>query len=227
MLAPITKRNDLTDEEFRNHWQDRHAEVIRNTPDSAPTVRRYVQNPVLPEAYPDEDPPYDGVAEVWFDDHQALEGWLNHPYYEETVKPDSKQFVDRENIDRILCQETAMDANPTDTDMIKLYAFLKRKRGLTVQEFARYWRWNHGPRVTSTPQFYEYIRHYVQNHAVHELHREGAAFDGIPVVWFSSLQELETWMNLDDIPKVIHPDEEEFIDRDAMVHLVTHPRPVI
>jgi uncharacterized protein (TIGR02118 family) len=74
----LTRRSDLSREEFQRHWREQHAPLVREAA-RALGVRRYVQVHTLThptnEALrrgrggPEE---YDGVAELWFDSLDAL-----------------------------------------------------------------------------------------------------------------------------------------------------------
>lgn len=60
----LARREDASREDFRAWWIDRHAPLASQLPG----VRRLVFN--LVEA---DDPPFDGVSELWFDDRAAFE----------------------------------------------------------------------------------------------------------------------------------------------------------
>ena len=64
----ITKKPGLTDEQFFRYWKDVHGPLgVR-----IPGLRRLVQSRRL-NVHGDEHPPtYDGMAELWFDDVEAL-----------------------------------------------------------------------------------------------------------------------------------------------------------
>ncbi len=57
----LTRRPDLTTEQFHRHWKDVHAPLVL----AMPKVRRYVQ--ARPLEVPGRQAPCDGVAEVWYD----------------------------------------------------------------------------------------------------------------------------------------------------------------
>jgi hypothetical protein len=59
-------------------------------------VRKYVQEHIGPKA-PDgfAAAPYDGIAEIWFDDLDGFLGVFASRTYEEVIKPDEMKFVDR------------------------------------------------------------------------------------------------------------------------------------
>jgi len=71
-ISLLTRRPELTHEEFVRHWVEIHAPLAH----AVPGMRRYVQNhiqgtrtrPDIPETKVDVD----GIAETWFDDRQAM-----------------------------------------------------------------------------------------------------------------------------------------------------------
>jgi uncharacterized protein (TIGR02118 family) len=60
----LARHEDASRDDFRAWWIDRHAPLARRLPG----VRRLVFN--LVES---DDPPFDGVSELWFDDRAAFE----------------------------------------------------------------------------------------------------------------------------------------------------------
>jgi uncharacterized protein (TIGR02118 family) len=71
-ISLLTRRPEITHEEFVRHWIDIHAPLAH----AVPGMRRYVQNhivetrtrPDIPETPVDVD----GIAETWFDDREAM-----------------------------------------------------------------------------------------------------------------------------------------------------------
>lgn len=78
----LRRRQELTREEFQEYWLGTHSRLVADRA-KALQVRRYVQVhtmdlPGLHEAFQSRNEgspePYDGVAELWFDDLEALGG---------------------------------------------------------------------------------------------------------------------------------------------------------
>ena len=67
IVAFVRKKDDLTQDAFRAYWQDHHAHLVA----ALPGLRKYVQNPAL-DMGGRREWPYDGVAELWFDDVDAV-----------------------------------------------------------------------------------------------------------------------------------------------------------
>ena len=65
IIALITRKPNLSREEFLRHWQDEHPQYVR----ALPGIRKYVQNPAI-EGY--REWAYDGAAELWFDSVRAV-----------------------------------------------------------------------------------------------------------------------------------------------------------
>ncbi len=72
-LSLLTRRPELTHEEFVRHWLDIHGPLAH----AVPGVRRYVQNHIRDERHradiPTTEVAVDGVAELWFDDRAAMD----------------------------------------------------------------------------------------------------------------------------------------------------------
>jgi uncharacterized protein (TIGR02118 family) len=74
----LRRRDDLSREEFQRYWLEQHGPLVRSHADVL-GIRRYVQVHSIDDgislavAGPRNPPaPFDGVAELWFDDLEAL-----------------------------------------------------------------------------------------------------------------------------------------------------------
>ena len=99
--------------------------------------------------------------------------------------------------------------------MIKVFGYLKRKPGLSPQEFAAYYEHNHVSLVLSKafmPMVYK--RNYIQRGDAFNIEGEEIGFDCMTELVFADQDELSPWMASlggDEIAR----DEENFIDRAA------------
>jgi uncharacterized protein (TIGR02118 family) len=92
----VTRRSDLTIEEFRTYWRANHGPLFSRQPEVKRHVRKYAQahiGPKQPDGF--AAAPYDGIAEIWFDDMAGFLGVFASRTYEEVIKPDEMKFVDR------------------------------------------------------------------------------------------------------------------------------------
>ncbi len=86
--------------------------------------------------------------------------------------------------------------------MIRLVFALRRKSGLSLEEFHDYWRRKHGPLVASFAEDLNILR-YVQTHTIDDGSNEAAQqargkmephYDGVADLWWSTEAELEAAM---------------------------------
>jgi uncharacterized protein (TIGR02118 family) len=69
--------------------------------------------------------------------------------------------------------------------MLKIITLMKRRPGLSVEEFQAAWVERHGPLVARIPG----VRKYVQSHALLQGYRKGELlFDGIGEAWFDDVE---------------------------------------
>jgi hypothetical protein len=72
--------------------------------------------------------------------------------------------------------------------MFKIIVGVKRRSGLTVEQFQQAWR-EHGERVKQHPLTRKYLKRYVQNHTAAIDYEKGEPpFDGIVEEWFESAE---------------------------------------
>jgi len=96
ILGFYKRRSDLTWEEFSLHWRTTHASLLRNTPDIARYITRYVQHHIRPN---DLSPnaaslEFDGISETWFESLKAREELLQQPALRTVMLPDEERFLD-------------------------------------------------------------------------------------------------------------------------------------
>ena len=93
LVAFLKRRPGTTAEEFYDHWFNRHAPLIANTPELAQHVARYEQ---LPFNMGTEG--YDGITIQWMESSASFEAFVNEPKYLELIYPDEGRFLDRDGI---------------------------------------------------------------------------------------------------------------------------------
>jgi len=84
----IKRKPGMTRKEFERYWLSEHASFFHKLPD----IKRYVVNIVqLPES---ADSPYDGVAELWYDDLNALKRIDDSAELKQFLSEDNPRFQD-------------------------------------------------------------------------------------------------------------------------------------
>lgn len=108
MVELAHPRPDITDQEFHDHWRHPHATLVRGIR----PIRHYVQNHRVPtDLVPDDESPYLGVAEVWFDSLASGLDMGNDPQYADHVGPDEPAFVDQSKLVITFTTEDVVQTN--------------------------------------------------------------------------------------------------------------------
>ncbi|WP_426419715.1 EthD domain-containing protein [Bradyrhizobium genosp. A] len=105
----LTRRPDLTREQFTQYWHDKHASLVMSLDSFTSSIRRYAQQHCLndvPAGFPIL--PYDGVAEVWFDNLSSAITAFAHQDYASVVVRDEENFLDRTKTVMFLSSEERM-----------------------------------------------------------------------------------------------------------------------
>ena len=72
-ISLLTRKPELTHDEFVHHWLEVHGPLAR----LVPGIRRYVQSHIQGESVradiPATDVEIDGIAELWYDSAEAME----------------------------------------------------------------------------------------------------------------------------------------------------------
>ena len=73
VLGLLTRKPDISHEEFVRHWFDIHGPLAL----AVPGIRRYVQSHITDTLtrpdIPETDVEVDGIAELWFDDLESFQ----------------------------------------------------------------------------------------------------------------------------------------------------------
>ena len=101
--------------------------------------------------------------------------------------------------------------------MIKAITCIKRKSGMSVEDFQTYWRTDHAKVVKRLPG----LRRYIQSHALLAGYRKGELiYDGIAEIWVDDVAALRAMAGTAAYGAV-QTDEENFIDRAKMALILT------
>jgi uncharacterized protein (TIGR02118 family) len=85
----ITRRPGMSREEFSRYWREVHGPIGRRIPG----LRRLVQSHPVPHPGDMPAPTFDGMAELWFDDLDALEAARRSPEWRAS-SADETNFID-------------------------------------------------------------------------------------------------------------------------------------
>jgi uncharacterized protein (TIGR02118 family) len=96
----ITKKADLSDDEFFHYWKNIHAPIGAKIPHLCKLVQSHRIN--IPG---DKHPPaYDGIAELWFDNIVDLLAARQSPEWQASTK-DEANFIDHTKVAYFVTEE--------------------------------------------------------------------------------------------------------------------------
>jgi len=180
----LRRRPELSREEFQEYWRRRHGPLV-----AAHSTRlgifRYVQvhtvddpvNDQMAQARGGMEPPYDGVAELWWWTREQIVEALQDRAAQEAAAElveDERKFIDLERSPLWLAHEYPQ-VNPAPEELVarersplvKLFFCLRQPAGQSMEEAQRYWRTAHGPIIRSIAHAGGILR-YLQVHRVED-----------------------------------------------------------
>lgn len=179
VLTFLKRRPGMPVDEFQAYWLRQHPTIVLRLPG----VRRYVQSHTLASAYARAEPVWDGIAEVWADDTDALRTMSRGPEHA-AVQADEAVFIDRATMGLIVTEEHVVAAGAVGPDAVKAVEFLSRRPGTSVDDFQDHWRDRHGPILAGLPG----LRRCVLSATRRAAYTAGRApaYDGATLMWFDS-----------------------------------------
>ena len=85
---------------FQTYWRETHPDLVARLP----FIKRYVQSHPLRGGYRKKELIYDGLAEIWVDDSDALRAMAKTDAYAAVLR-DETRFIDRSRTTLILTEE--------------------------------------------------------------------------------------------------------------------------
>ena len=100
LIYCITKKAGMTDDEFFRYWKSIHGPIGARIP----RLRKLVQGHRLTATEDQHPPDYDGVAELWFDDMEALLAARRSPEWRASSE-DEVNFIDHSKVAYLVSEE--------------------------------------------------------------------------------------------------------------------------
>ena len=180
LIYVLRRKPELSLEEFQEYWRETHGPLVASHAGHL-DILRYVQVPTLddpvneqlPGARGTMEPPYDGVAELWWETPEALATAFATAEGQAAgaeLLEDERRFIDLGASPMWLAHDYPQ-INPTPEDLVageynsvvKLYYPLRHLQSLSLVAAQEYWRTAHGPLIRSIAPAAR-IRRYIQVH---------------------------------------------------------------
>ncbi|MFO8101034.1 MAG: EthD domain-containing protein [Dehalococcoidia bacterium] len=222
-LSLMKRKAGISREEFVSHYEEVHVPLSLNL---LPWFRHYARNHFTKLVTPGEFG-FDCLSQFWFD---SLEDPVKLMEFVQSddglpIREDEQKFLDTSATTPFLVEEKSSGITedaPTDGSL-KTISFLKRKPGISRQEFESYYEANHVPLIVSRATgLIKYVRNYVV--ALDETNEP--LYDCITELWFRDLDAYKATMTrrLGEGRAEIEADEEKFLDMSSVVFVIVDER---
>jgi len=162
---------DLPQSFFFDWWLGQH----RTLTEQLPGLRQYI----ISLAADEQEGPFDGMAEFWFDDLAAADAAFVSPAGQAARSDTEAHVARRERLN--LTEHTIID-HPTPP-RFKFAAGLKRRADMSREAFAQWWLERHVPYVKRFPVVRKYRVSLVES-------GPETVVDGLAEVWFDDMATL-------------------------------------
>jgi len=175
----LRRKQGTSLDEFQRYWRETHGPLVAKHATTL-NILRYVQVHTLEDPINDQlagargkmETPYDGVAELWWTNRDALmasfDSSAGREAGEELVQDEAK-FIDLPNSPLWFNYEYPQ-VNPTEdlvarehSPLLKLFFCLRHPSNLSLEQAQLYWRTNHGPTIRGVSLAMR-MRRYLQVH---------------------------------------------------------------
>src|SRR5215210_5699102 len=109
--------------------------------------------------------------------------------------------------------------------MVRLISFVRRRPGMEAEEFHAHWRERHGPLVAEA--LGHHLVRYEQYHRSPDEGFGADGYDGVAVLTFASRADFDAFVADPAYLERVHPDEQRFLDFEAMAFLLTEDPEVL
>jgi hypothetical protein len=235
----LRRRREMSRGEFQRYWRETHGPLVARHSVNL-NILRYVQLHTLDDPVNDQmaaqrggmEPPYDGVAELWWTSREAFASTVGSATGRAgaiELLEDEKRFIDLANSPLWLAHEYPQ-VNPIPEDLVarehsplvKLFFCLRRPSNQSLEHAQLYWRTNHGPTIRGVAHAMG-MKRYLQVHRYEDdieaqlrqsRGTQVAPYDGHAEAWFDrgTLGALASSPEAKRAMEIAVEDEGHFID---------------
>jgi uncharacterized protein (TIGR02118 family) len=217
LVFVLRRRPELSRDEFQQYWLGTHAPLVAGVAEVL-GITRYQQVHTISEDSTRAAPPFDGVAELWFDPARSSGTRDEQIAAAAMLLEDERRFIDLSASPIWFAAEHVMADGPADA--LRSTTAVRRRAGLTREEFQRHWREVHGPLAVARPDVFGITR-YVQMHTPDDAETYPPAvvrgapepYDGLAEVYVTEVQGAAP--DAAEVRAALVADTESIIDRDA------------
>ncbi len=254
LVFALRRKSGMSRADFQQYWRETHGPLVAKSSVTL-NILRYVQLHTLDDPINDQlggargktEPPYDGVAELWWNYREELVASFSSAAGKAAGKElleDEARFIDLLNSPIWFAYEYPQ-VNPSEdivarehSPLVKLFFGLRHPENQTLEQAQLYWRTNHGPTIRNYAAQRMRIKRYFQVHRCEEpLEQELRKSRGTLVPSYTG--HAEAWFDRNDLAigastpegkralDLAIEDERKFIDFQRSVLLIGKERTFI
>ena len=161
---------------------------------------------------------------MWTETLEDLRALLSSPQMA-TLIEDELNFIDREHVECLTTNDIVVLDGPRKPGMVKGVWPARRKAGMSVAEFRRYWAQVHAPMALKLPG----LRRYERSETLDELYQLAEPrWDGVAQLWFDDVAAARRFLESDEFIRGTWADGEKFVSANTAIwaqeHLLIWPR---
>ena len=214
----IIRKPAIGEEEFHRYWREVHGSIARQIPQ----LQRYKQSHRVLFASATSN--YDGVAEVWLEDEAAMDALRCSPEYLDGALADEPNFIDMNRVEWLVTQDRVILDGPQITNQAKTISRVKRKAGMSLEDFRTYWAEAHSPLACKLPGIQRYVLCLTVDAAYAYAEPR---WDGVSQIWVENLVALQHMRESEEYTVGTSSDAEEFLDVDSVASFAAREHHVI
>lgn len=111
--------------------------------------------------------------------------------------------------------------------MIKMIITLKRREGMSHEDFVHYQREIHRPLLMEIPEARQYIRRFVVSYPISAPNYSGPDYDSVVEAWFDSMEDMNALYFSNNFLSKVDPDHANFMDLTSYGRIVADEEVVI
>ncbi|HEX4209662.1 MAG TPA: EthD domain-containing protein [Candidatus Binataceae bacterium] len=180
----LRRKPEMSLADFQQYWRTAHGPLVAGHAAKL-DILRYVQLHTLQDQLNDQlagargkmEPPYDGVAELWWNNRESFAAGFMSAAGQAAGRElleDEAHFIDLPNSPLWFAYEYPQ-VNPTpedlvarpDSSLVKLFFCLRHLASLGLEHAQLYWRTNHGPTIRAVAPAMR-MKRYLQVHRFEE-----------------------------------------------------------
>ena len=104
--------------------------------------------------------------------------------------------------------------------MIKMIITIKRREGMSHEEFVHYQSKIHRPLLMAIPEARQFIKHFVVSYPIDAPDYSGPDYDSVVEAWFNSMEDMNALYFSKNFLEKVDPDHENFMDLSAYGRVV-------